>query len=368
MLSRLYIDNFRCFVNFETKLAPRQLMFGGNGSGKSSLLDALLLLRQFVIRGEVLDDHYILNQRTRWQNQSKLTCELEAVLESEKYLYRLVIEPWGEGPKPRVCSETLHLEGKPIFEFLTGEVHIYNDRFEHKVTYEFDWHRSALATIISRRDNQLLTRFKSWLAGLHCFRINPFSMTSRAESELIYPTVDLSSVASWYRHLVQSDPQQNAALLNSLRECIDGFRVLRFEPAGENVRLLSAEFQTGQRTDRFYFNELSDGQRCLVCLYMILHFLIAKGATVVIDEPENFVSLREIQPWLMATQEAVEEHHGQIVLVSHHPEVINQWAPTSGLQLVRDDAGPVRARPFLEDPEDGCLPPSELLARGWDRE
>jgi len=42
MLTRLYIDNFRCFVNFEYRPARKQLILGGNGSGKLSLLDALV--------------------------------------------------------------------------------------------------------------------------------------------------------------------------------------------------------------------------------------------------------------------------------------------------------------------------------------
>jgi hypothetical protein len=163
-----------------------------------------------------------------------------------------VLEPWGEPQRPRVVSETVHLDGKPIFEFIGGEVHLYNDRFEHKVTYEFDWHRSALATIIPRRDNQKLSRFKLWISGLFCFRINPFAMGPRAERENLSPNVDLSNIAEWYRHLVQADPKQNAALLDSLRASLDGFSFLQLEPAGENVRLLSAEFvDHGGKTSKF---------------------------------------------------------------------------------------------------------------------
>jgi predicted ATPase len=36
MLTRLYIDNFRCFVKFEYGPARTQLILGANGSGKSS--------------------------------------------------------------------------------------------------------------------------------------------------------------------------------------------------------------------------------------------------------------------------------------------------------------------------------------------
>lgn len=46
MLTRLYVDNFRCFENFEFRPARKQLIFGTNGAGKSSLADVNLFLRQ----------------------------------------------------------------------------------------------------------------------------------------------------------------------------------------------------------------------------------------------------------------------------------------------------------------------------------
>ena len=332
------------------------------------LVDALLILRQFVVRGDAFDEYFILGQRTRWLDQREITAELEAELDGGTYIYRLVIEPWGEPAKLRVVSETVRFDGKSIFEFTNGEVHLFNDRFEHKVTYPFDWHRSALATIVPRKDNQTLSRFKPWLSNLFCFRLNPFAMVARAEGENLYPNVDLSNIAAWYRHLIQADPGHNAALLTSLRESLDGFNFLQLEPAGENVRLLVAEFDpTGRKPNKFYFGELSDGQRCLISLYAVLHFVLAKGGTVLFDEPDNFLSLREVQPWLMAVDDTIEGNLGQVLVISHHPEVINQWAPSSGVQFVRDGAGPVRVEKFTGDPT-SCLAPSELVARGWERE
>jgi len=111
-----------------------------------------------------------------------------------------------------------------------GEVHLYNDRFEQKVKYPFDWNRSALATILPRKDNEILTRFRQWLGDVVCFRLNPLNMGGRAEGEDLYPKVDLSNVAAWYRHLVQANPQENASLLDSLRLTLDAFSFLRLEP------------------------------------------------------------------------------------------------------------------------------------------
>jgi ATPase subunit of ABC transporter with duplicated ATPase domains len=100
---------------------------------------------------------------------------------------------------------------------------------------------------------------------------------------------------------------------------------------------------------------------------MILHFLIARGHTVFIDEPDNFIALREIQPWLLAAEEAVEDHDGQLILISHHPEILNQWASKHGLRFFREDNGHIRTEKFRADPK-GDLQPSELIVRGWENE
>ena len=48
MLTRIYIDNFRSFVNFEYRPETKQLLLGPNGSGKSTLLEAIRYLKLFV--------------------------------------------------------------------------------------------------------------------------------------------------------------------------------------------------------------------------------------------------------------------------------------------------------------------------------
>jgi energy-coupling factor transporter ATP-binding protein EcfA2 len=366
MLTRLFIDNFRCFVNFEYKPARRNLILGRNGSGKSSLLDALLGVRQFVITGGLAEDLFPLSQRARWLNQSQQSFEIGASLDRRSYLYQLVIEPSGEPPRPRVNSETIHLDGNPILEFKNGEVQLYNDRREHEYTYPLDTNRSALLTTSSEKTSLILP-FKQWLSGMYCFRLNPFAMDLRADGENLYPNVNLSNIAAWYRHLLQNAPRENAGLLEDLRRSVEGLNFLELEFAGENVRLLVADFgQKDGKIIKLGINQLSDGQRCLICLYVILHFVLAKGRTVILDEPENFVSLPEIQPWLMAVADLVDEGKGQVLLISHHPELINQWAPGYGVQLVRDGIGAVGVEEFHGDPN-SPLSPAELVARGWER-
>lgn len=331
---------------------------------------AIEKLVRFSVRGDRAEDVFFANERTRWSRVETQTWELEAELDGKVYVFRLVTDLWGEQRRPRVLEETVRCDGKPVFEFLKSEVHLFNDRFEHKVTYPFDWHRSALATIQKRNDNQVLSRFIAWLSEVRCFQLNPFvpNMGHRTEGEALAPRRDLSDFASWYRHLVQAFPRENSEFLQDLQTALAGFGYLQFESAGENVRMLMADFgQRGEDSRKFNFSELSDGQRCLICLYAIVRFLLANGATVFLDEPDNFVALREIQPWLMAANDVLDEDRGQLLIVSHHPELVNQWAPDAGLRFFREGGGPVRCAPFVGDPE-GPLTPAELVARGWEGE
>lgn len=105
-------------------------------------------------------------------------------------------------------------------------------------------------------------------------------------------------------------------------------------------------------------------------LYALLMLELESGKTLLIDEPDNFLALAEIQPWLNLLQDRRKDKGGQVILVSHHPEVLNQVALAHGTWLWRDSGGPVRARPFRDIAEQfkDTLTCSEIIARGWTRE
>jgi predicted ATPase len=369
MLTRVYIDNFRCFVNFEWKPGRKQLILGPNGSGKSTLMEALLRLRQFIAGRQRVDELYRLQQRTRWLSQPQQTCEIEANLNGVDFVYRLTIKPDPSADVPlfHVASETLCSCGKPLLEFIDGEVRLYSTESRGPITYPAVADRSVLANVPAK-GNEKLGAFRDWILKLYYFRVNPFEMLPEAREEAPFAEVSLRNFSAWHRRLRESFPTENTAFLDDMRSAIDGFSDLIHEYVAENTTLLVAEFAgvDGGRA-KFAFNELSEGQRCLIALYATLHFCITRGGTVIIDEPDNFIALREIQPWLTAVTDAVDDGEGQVLLISHHPEVLNQWAPDFGVQFIREGVGPVRVRAF-QGPAESSLTPAELIARGWEIE
>jgi ABC-type glutathione transport system ATPase component len=111
-------------------------------------------------------------------------------------------------------------------------------------------------------------------------------------------------------------------------------------------------------------NELSDGQRALLVLYTILHAVARQASLLVFDEPDNFVAQAEIQPWLSSLREAVvSSRRGTLLVISHHPEVIDYLAPDQALYLWRGEDGPARVRELEVDREQG-LSASEWLKLG----
>lgn len=113
MLSRIYIDNFRCFVNFEYKPERKQLLLGANGSGKSSLLDAIRHVKSFIA-GE--ENPFTQSTRTRWQARPLEVIEIDAVLESHEYRYRLEIRFDEETKHQSVNLERLEVDGVNRFD------------------------------------------------------------------------------------------------------------------------------------------------------------------------------------------------------------------------------------------------------------
>jgi len=376
MLTRLFVDNYSCMVNFECTFGPRQLILGSNGAGKSTLFDVLALLRDFCVRGKLPnpnDEFFVGRTRTRWQKEPKQAFEIEVNGNDGTYKLRLEIDSYGNPELPRIVKEQVYFSGKPIFSFEMGEVHLYNDFYQDKIRYPFDWHRSALATITERKENTKLSWFKRWFDGLLIVSPDPRQMSGIAAQEVKNPDKYLANFADWYRHLRQETDDHD--YIKDLKEVIEGFDGMRLVEAGERrreikVRMTPSENGNILKQDSEYLlSELSDGQRVLIGLYAILHFALKEGSTLCFDEPDNFIALREIQPWLTKVIDRTEDEKSasQVLIASHHPELLNRMAFKEGLFLDRPGGRYTKVRKF-DDPSQTGLSAAELVARGWERE
>lgn len=371
MLNHLYIDNFRCFVNFEWKPGRLSLLLGDNGNGKSSVFEVVEGLRDFLTSSTMTQAAFPTHTLTAWDSRREQTFELGIFGNGGQYLYRLVVEHKAELFVSRVLREELMYDGDPLYRFEGGEAHLFRDDGSKGPVFPHDWSRSAISTIPGRHDNQKLFWFRDRVRHMYVLSPVPQTMSFVSESEVGVPDRQLRDYVSWLRYL-SNDLTFPARLVEALKPVMEGLGGMRFDPAGETAKALVFLFDYGGKAGSrkgggtaVKFDRLSDGQRCLAALYTGL--LVAEKkeeSTFLWDEPDNYVSLREIEPWLTAVRDLAENDGRQCLLISHHPELINTLAVENGAHIYRDEEGPARVKAF--SPDCGGITPAEIVARGWE--
>jgi predicted ATPase len=366
MLKRIYIDNYRCLVNFDLALDRISLLLGLNGSGKSTVFEVLNSLQKFIGGQARVDDVFSSKTLNRWDQRLTQNFELEVSGATGTYVYQLAIEHDKARQKARVQKEILLLDGRPLFAFQGGEVQLYRDNYSEGPNYPFDWGQSGLGTILERPDNTHLTWFKAHMRQFILVSLKPDQMKPETWTENSHLLPGAENFASWYRYLLQEHQKCMFDLVEKLSEVLPKFREFRLAQSGDQ-RILETVFSTDQGEKLIYyrFNELSDGQRALIVLYALLFAASGSGQNLFLDEPENYIALPELQPWLMELIDECEESTMQVIIISHHPEFIDYLGPEHRIWLERADGGPTRIGTVIVPP-DSTLSLSEQIARGWE--
>jgi ATPase subunit of ABC transporter with duplicated ATPase domains len=362
VLTRIFADNYRALVNFELRPGRLSLLLGDNGSGKTSVLNVLGSLHDLIVLGSSAADLFLAT-RTKWETRDVQRLELDIEESGDSYQYVLEIQhPPTSHQKPFIRSEKVTSDSEPLYRFADGEVQLYYDDRTAGPTFPFRSDQSFLMNLGSERARVgRLARFKELMAGISIFQPNPFAMEWVSRHDQSFLTRGGINFASFFDYLNNEHPDVRVALEERLRDALPGFRNFLFRRMGEPKLLLSV-FGDERHKGELTLADLSEGQRVLAVLYAAVYGLVRDGAVLCFDEPDNFVSLPEIQPWLQELRDALEERGGQAMIISHHPEVMDYLALDSIWQFDRP-SGPVIARPYeVSGPSDLKL--SEIIARG----
>ncbi|MGK7943706.1 MAG: AAA family ATPase [Microcystaceae cyanobacterium] len=377
MLKRIYLDNFRCLVNFELKLDSLHLFLGHNGTGKSSVFDVLLKLQSFILDQVRLSDLFSLSDCTSWQISTVQTFELEIEENGELYKYELAINHDFKSTKSRELRteyEKLSCNGQLLIEFSGGTATIYQNH-QPLLANKFPFHgyQSILSLfsfgINNSNNEQKIEQFARIIRKILIIKVIPSLVKDYSEEENLKLSEYADNYASWYRYLAQ-DQGKVLDLMKMLKELFEDFAYFKFEPMGEFTRLLKVRFERDSQKLEYKLSQLSDGQKVLIILYTLITCLKGENYTLCIDEPDNFLALAEIQPWLIQINDLCDENKLQAFLISHHPEVMN-FASSVGYWFERSNHyTPVRVKTLstkiqeknLQDPS---ITLSELIARGW---
>ncbi|MFP4499650.1 MAG: AAA family ATPase [Candidatus Hydrogenedentota bacterium] len=366
MIASLYVNNFRCLVAFKATFGSFGVLCGPNGAGKSSVFDALRMLRNLAMGDGVLGGTGDLDitqlEFTQWIDSTTQEFELKLNVEKNTFEYVIHIEQLADFEKPRIIHEIAVCDGEPLFERNREGV-----RFQKgdgsETGFPLDWRQAALAVIQPKGSIGKLSLLQDAIAKLLILRPNPRDMERESRAEARHPDFSMTNLTSWYRALYQEQDWVDA-LRDALQGVWPDFRSFRLVDVGMNAKALQLRFEPeGNKPLLLFFDQLSDGERALVALYMVRAAMETGAAgTVLIDEPDNFVGLPELQPWVLSMRELLDDEH-QLIMISHHPEVLASSGQENGHYLWRDNhASPTRIGP-LKVPEG--MSAGEAIARGW---
>lgn len=355
MLKRLKVQNFRTLENFEWRPPSGvSVLIGDNGSGKSTLGVVFRLLERFLIDGESVEQVFSTDDRTRWASLMSQRFEFELASPIGDFEYSLFIGFNSQTQAPWVAEESLKLGGRSLYEFDGANGRLFSTPV---VSFPFSANRSYLSNVEPQTARTTLMGFGEEFGRVLAVKIDPSrvsALSTRQEPRLNY---DGSSFAAWYRWFAANKTELQQKYFDSLVGPLPGFRVLKTREAGKQFET-RATIETMRGGHTFSLDELSDGQRQLLVLYLLLQ-IIEPGTVLFLDEPDNFLSLREIQPWLAELDRVVDEQGAQAFLVSHQAEAMNYLASRNVFVFSRPSKGATQILEFA--PEDGSMPSEAML-------
>lgn len=368
MLKRLYANNYRCFVNFEVRPARTGLLLGYNGVGKSSVFDVIGAIQDLIVMNEEVSEAFLSDTLSRFSDERSQRFEIDVESPHGSISYALLLHHDPEREACTIVSEEVAAtsptgDRERLYFFEKGEVHLAGADLMGVRSFPFSNQRSYLSSIDEQPVHSKLIWFLNFVRGIWILKLDPQNTIGSARKDETTLSRDGTNFSSWCRHFILESRERLEAAEVQLRSVMPGFQSLNFQAAGRS-RVLVARFSpsAGRKAIEIDFDMLSDGQRALIILYVLVNAFGSEAHTLCLDEPDNFVSIREIQPFLMELANAADDNQRQFLLVSHSSEVIDFFGAHSAVLLERPDGGHTRVVEMQGGPG---LRLSEYMARGW---
>jgi len=337
MIRRFYVHNFRCLENFNLQISDAQsvLLIGKNGSGKSTVAQALEILQK-IARGtnrvsELLQSHHFSRQRT----DVPIRIEIEASIFVSEFKYKVAFE-YPQGFKElRVLSEELVVDDLVIYRREGAQVFLSRTGHQNEAKFKLDWHLVALPIIQAETEQAPLSRFKLWLARMLIIRPIPQLILGESKTETLQPNVQLTDFGAWFTGLLAHAPASYTAIDSYLKQVMPDLKDIKNPVTGTDARNLIIQFSRDSGNLSVAFEDLSDGEKCFIICSLVLSANVAYGPLVCFwDEPDNYLDLSEVGHFVLALRKAFALS-GQFIATSHNPEAIRRFSEENTFLLFR---------------------------------
>ena len=347
------IKNYRMFKNIHIRdIPPFCVIIGANGTGKSTLFDIFVFLRDALknnIRQALQIRGGYREIITRGQEQEDIEIELQfpmKILDTERLVtYQIIIGQ--NNNRPVIKREILRYKrgehGKPFhfLDFQLGQGYaITNEEDFSKPDKELDREEQQLESndILAIKGLGQFQRFKAATAFrslIENWHVSDFHISEARGSKEISYAEHLSTtgdnIATVAQYIYQQYPKIFQQILEKMKQRVPGISSVEAKET-EDGRLI-LRFQDQAFKDPFIDRYVSDGTMKMFA-YLILLFDPNPHPLLCVEEPEN-----QLYPTLL--KELAEEfaHYsdqgGQVFVSSHSPDFINAVPLASIFWLIK---------------------------------
>jgi len=383
MITRIEIDGFKSFYDFAVDLRPFQVLVGANGSGKSNLFDAIMLLSYLASEKNIVDalkrvradrPEELFSIQKNGSRNSIMEIAVEVFippnpkdslantgkLASQYLRYSIGIEKISQGE-----TENIHISYERLAPVAsepdTG--YLFN-RYHKKQNYEYTT-RVSLATSIFNEDATVYAMRQEMLSWrTYSFQPNKIRQPALfgdtySSPELAADGSNLTAVLYWLKNHENHHLEFHGISLaiSALVDNIAKIDVRGFKELGR----IYLEAKSPQQA-RLSADALSDGTLRLLALLTLVRDTRAKGV-ICFEEPENSVHahhLERIMRELNRLPTTLGEPHNpeiplrQILVSTHSPLALANVKPEDILFVYMTHRGSVRLTrmgSLIPDPE-----------------
>lgn len=381
-LTTVKVERFKAaFKPRQVRLEPFALVLGRNGSGKSTVLEALQWIDATLRRDareatEPFRSMYDLVNLRSETPYFAMSLEWRRVDAPGSLVYKVRVDATPDGG-PAIRSESLVWLKRgtkgfshPMIETTDGERYLTQGKVAIR-----EPERLALnylgATLGAADEGEVAVlgrQLREWWANAVFLRLSPSSLTrpSPAHRRSFEPLLDESG-QSLPTLLMELDVGQREELVSDLRVVLDGIRGVEVTTRGSerdqlaNYSLLEQmpyRGRNGQNQFPIPSWMLSEGTRRITAIFALLMH----------DPPPSFLCIEEVEngldPWTVRTVLSrlleTSRYRTQVVVTSHSPWLI-EAVPLSSVLLVRREKGDTQYNVFAKLDEvrafDPSLPP-----------
>jgi predicted ATPase len=380
-LTHLRVKNFRSLANIDIELSDLNILFGSNGSGKSTFLDAIWFIRDCQQRGvEFASSQRNFGIGALWDGADE-DANISIEIETEKASYKIRlgfssgrIEPFvGERlyskiRKLNLIDRKIGSDKATVCFPTTNQTEIIQLRDAEKLSLDgYTGTFNAMEEAVDIEDLLMFTYFYH-SRSVNFNRLKRRGSESSSSSRLVPGCENLWSVLRNLHDRQRVDKGYDT-IVGFMREAFPSFEDILFENTSP-ITVYGSFLEKGRRNP-IQASGVADGY---IQMLINLTPLFAYGSLdtlILFDEPE--ISLH---PWAIATfakavKLAAASWNKQIFIATHSPVLMSQFNPENILVTEVDQIGQTairrvsemeEIRDLLEEYAIGSLYMSEMIA------